>query len=109
VSEHSLTTGFLARDTPNVLRAGAARPCTGQDARPSVGGERSPIRIRRTPRREELIVTIVPLADPAGHYVNWWVVHISVTNLTIILVMVVVFFAALLLPFPGHDEDWDEQ
>ena len=43
----------------------------------------------------------------AGHYVNWWVVHISVTNLIIIVVMVVVFVLALVLPFPGHDQEED--
>ena len=52
-------------------------------------------------------MSIIPLAGPAGHYVNWWVVHISVTNLTIIVVMVVVFVLALVLPFPGHDQEED--
>ena len=52
-------------------------------------------------------MAIIPLAGPAGHYVNWWVVHISVTNLTIIVVMVVVFVLALVLPFPGHDQEED--
>ncbi len=33
-------------------------------------------------------------------YVNWWVVHISAANLVVIGVMVVLFVAALLLPFP---------
>ena len=46
----------------------------------------------------------IPLAIAGGHYVNWWVFHISVTNLTIIVLMVVVFVLALVLPFPGHDE-----
>ena len=46
-----------------------------------------------------------PLTAPAGHYVDWWVVHISVTNLVIIVLMLVVFGLALVLPFPGHDED----
>ena len=50
----------------------------------------------------------LPAAVPAGHYVNWGVVHISVTNLLIIVVMVVVFVLALLLPFPGYDEGGDE-
>ena len=74
---------------------------------PSVMNERSPIRTGRTPRREELVVPILPMAGPGGHYIDWWVVHISVTNLTIIVLMVVVFVLALVLPFPGHDQDED--
>jgi hypothetical protein len=35
-----------------------------------------------------------------GHYVHWGVVQISVANLVVIVLMVVVFAAALLLPFP---------
>ena len=33
-------------------------------------------------------------------YVNWWVVHISAANLVVIGVMVLLFVAALFLPFP---------
>ena len=50
----------------------------------------------------------VPSAAPAqaGAYVHWGVIQISVTNLLIIVGMVVVFAAALLVPFPGrHDQD----
>lgn len=35
-----------------------------------------------------------------GRYVHWGVIQLSVANLVIIGVMVVVFVAALLLPFP---------
>jgi len=35
-----------------------------------------------------------------GHYVHWGVIQISVANLTVIIVMIVLFVAALLLPFP---------
>lgn len=42
--------------------------------------------------------------DAQGSYVNWSVIHISVTNLTIIVVMVVLFVLALVLPFPDHDD-----
>jgi hypothetical protein len=47
----------------------------------------------------------VALAAPinlnhTGHYVHWGVVQISVANLVVIVLMVVVFAAALLLPFP---------
>lgn len=36
-----------------------------------------------------------------GSYVHWGVIQLSVANLVVIGVMVVVFIAALLLPFPG--------
>lgn len=36
-----------------------------------------------------------------GHYLHWGVVQISVANLTVIILMIVLFVAALLLPFPG--------
>jgi hypothetical protein len=50
-----------------------------------------------------------PLTDPAGlismdstgPYLHWGVVQISVANLAVILLMLVVFAVALLLPFPG--------
>jgi hypothetical protein len=35
-----------------------------------------------------------------GHYVHWGVVQISVANLTVVVLMVVVFVLALVLPFP---------
>ena len=47
----------------------------------------------------------VLLAEGAGKYVNWGVIQISVTNLTVIGVMVLVFVLALVLPFPGLRRD----
>ena len=41
----------------------------------------------------------------AGRYVHWGVIQISLTNLLIIVGMVVLFVAALLVPFPGGKED----
>ncbi|MEE1784938.1 hypothetical protein PUR71_18775 [Streptomyces sp. SP17BM10] len=38
--------------------------------------------------------------DHTGHYVHWGVVQISVANLVVIGLMVLVFAAAVLLPFP---------
>ncbi len=35
-----------------------------------------------------------------GHYLHWGVIQISVANLTVIILMVVVFVLAILLPFP---------
>lgn len=45
-----------------------------------------------------------PLAlglNGTGHYLHWGVVQISVANLTVIVLMLALFVAALLLPFPG--------
>jgi hypothetical protein len=35
-----------------------------------------------------------------GHYLHWGVIQISVANLVVIAAMVVVFAAAVLVPFP---------
>jgi hypothetical protein len=48
------------------------------------------------------MVDLLSVASGAGRYVNWGVVHISVTNLVIIALMLLVFVLALILPFPGH-------
>ncbi|MEE1769103.1 hypothetical protein PUR34_13325 [Streptomyces sp. JV185] len=39
--------------------------------------------------------------NATGRYVHWGVIQLSVANLIVIGLMVVVFVAALLLPFPG--------
>ena len=45
----------------------------------------------------------IDLNHPA-HYVHWGVIQISVANLIVIVVMIVLFVLALLLPFPkGRD------
>jgi hypothetical protein len=36
----------------------------------------------------------------SGHYIQWGFVQISVANLVVIILMVVVFVLAILLPFP---------
>jgi hypothetical protein len=48
-----------------------------------------------------LLKGIVNLNGP-GHYVHWGFIQISVGNLVLILLMVVVFVAALLIPFHGR-------
>jgi len=48
-----------------------------------------------------------PMWSAAGRYVDWGVIQISVTNLVIIGLMIAIFVAALLVPFPGgsrHDD-----
>jgi hypothetical protein len=37
----------------------------------------------------------------AAHYFDWGFIHISAANLTVIILMIVVFALAVLLPFPG--------
>jgi len=46
------------------------------------------------------MVPFLATDDGAGIYVDWGVVHISLANLLIIVLMLVVFVAALLIPFP---------
>jgi hypothetical protein len=36
-----------------------------------------------------------------GRYVHWGVVQISVANLVVVALMIALFVAAILLPFPG--------
>src|SRR5437016_9149965 len=40
--------------------------------------------------------------DQPGSYLHWSIFTVSVANLVLIAVMVVIFGAALLLPFPGR-------
>ena len=49
------------------------------------------------------------LAEDAGRYIHWGVIQISVTNLTIIVVMVLLFILALVVPFPSHGESSDDE
>ena len=42
----------------------------------------------------------------SGSYVDWGVVHVSVANLLIVILMLVTFVVALLIPFPGSGEEW---
>lgn len=52
---------------------------------------------------------MVLLADGAGRYISSGVIQISVTNLAIIVLMILVFVLAIVLPFPGrhHDDSSD--
>ncbi len=43
----------------------------------------------------------------SGHYLHWGFIQLSVANLVVILLMILVFVLALVLPFPrrkGGDE-----
>ena len=46
------------------------------------------------------MVSILAAEGGAGTYLDWGVVHISLANVLVIALMVVVFVAALLIPFP---------
>ena len=49
------------------------------------------------------IVSVVSVGGPAvpGRYVHWGVINISLTNLLIIVIMLVVFALAILVPMGG--------
>ena len=45
-----------------------------------------------------------------GSYLSWGVIQLSWANAVVILLMIVVFVLALVLPFPGHgSSDGTEQ
>ena len=48
-----------------------------------------------------LFGSLVNLNHP-GHYVHWGFIQLSVSNLIVIGLMVVVFVAAILIPFRRH-------
>jgi len=50
-----------------------------------------------------MLAAIVNLNHP-GHYLHWHFIYLSVANLVVVVVMLVVFVLAILLPFPGHRE-----
>jgi large-conductance mechanosensitive channel len=51
----------------------------------------------------------IVVAEGPGKYISWGVIQISVTNFTIICVMVLVFILALIVPFPTHDDESGDQ
>jgi hypothetical protein len=50
---------------------------------------------------DSLVAALINLGG-TGHYVHWGFIQISVANLVVILLMIVVFVLAILLPFPRH-------
>lgn len=61
--------------------------------------------VTRSPGKKVTVISALSfVTDPAGQYVHWGVIQISVANLAIILVMILVFILALVVPFPTHDE-----
>jgi hypothetical protein len=47
------------------------------------------------------MAAVFNLNHPA-HYVHWHFFQMSVSNVVVIGLMVIVFAAAILIPFPGH-------
>jgi hypothetical protein len=45
--------------------------------------------------------SLIDLNSPA-HYVHWHFFQMSVANIVVIAAMILVFVAAILLPFPGR-------
>jgi hypothetical protein len=41
----------------------------------------------------------------SGHYISWGFIQISVANLVVIILMVIVFVLAIILPFPRRKGD----
>ena len=48
-------------------------------------------------------------AGAPGKYISWGVIQISVANLAIIGAMVLLFILALVVPFPTHDEQPEQE
>jgi hypothetical protein len=48
-------------------------------------------------------------AGAPGTYISWGVIQISRTNFTIICVMILLFVLALIVPFPTHDDESEQQ
>ena len=48
-----------------------------------------------------LFASLLNLNHP-GHYIHWGFIQMSYANLVVIVLMVIVFFAAILIPFKSH-------
>jgi hypothetical protein len=48
-----------------------------------------------------LFGSIIDLNKP-GHYIHWGFIQMSYANGLVILLMIIVFFAAILIPFKSH-------
>ena len=48
-----------------------------------------------------LFGSLIDLNHP-GHYIHWGFVQMSYGNLIVIILMAIVFFAAILIPYKSH-------
>jgi hypothetical protein len=46
-----------------------------------------------------------PADATAGAYLDWGVIHVSMANAVVVLLMLLVFVLALFLPFPGSGRE----
>jgi hypothetical protein len=51
--------------------------------------------------RVRAMAAIFNLNHPA-HVVSFWIVHLTLANVIVLIVMLVVFALALVIPFPRH-------
>lgn len=49
------------------------------------------------------------LLSRPGHFLHWGVVQISLANLLVIILMIVIFVLALVIPFPHSRRDAEER
>jgi hypothetical protein len=64
-------------------------------------------RQRRVECGESVMLMILGLLinlNGSGHYIHWGFIQISVANFVVIVLMIVVFVLAILLPFPRRKE-----
>jgi hypothetical protein len=54
-----------------------------------------------TPFAHAVLGALIRLNKPA-HYVHWHFFQMSVANIVVIVLMIAVFWLAILLPFPGR-------
>jgi len=59
------------------------------------------VAIRWLPTVPTMLAAIFDLNHPA-HVIHWHFLQLSAANLVVIILMLVVFAAAVLAPFPGH-------
>ena len=50
-----------------------------------------------------LFGSLIDLNHP-GHYIHWGFIQMSYANLLVIVLMVIVFVAAILIPFKSHKD-----
>ncbi len=55
------------------------------------------------------MITASGLLGGHAYYLHWGVIQLSLANLIVIVAMVVVFIAALVLPFPGSHSDGSDE
>jgi hypothetical protein len=55
-----------------------------------------------------LFASLIDLNHP-GHYIHWGFIQMSYANLLVIVLMIIVFFAAILIPFRAHRDKGEDR